>query len=119
MRRKVFHAVGAIALAALAILAARRFAQQATTIAISSRTLQIEDLLQHGRQLEMQRRWGEAVTHYEDALRLFPAEGSLERRFESARLHYDLGRRYADRSSATADAVVGASRHWICTTPCC
>ena len=48
--------------------------------------------------MELQRRWGEAVTCYEDALRLYPDEQSLERRFESARLHYDLGRRYADRS---------------------
>ena len=77
----------------------RAVAQQATTLTISSRTLEVENFLRQGRQLELQRRWGEAlVTHYEDALRLYPDEQSLERRFESARLHYDLGRRYADRS---------------------
>ena len=85
--------------AALAILAASAaIAQQATTLTISSRTLEVENFLRQGRQLELQRRWGEAVTCYEDALRLYPDEQSLERRFESARLHYDLGRRYADRS---------------------
>ncbi len=99
MRRRVLHAVGATCLAALALLvSSAALAQQATTLGFSSRSLQIEDLLQQGQQLELQRRWGEALTHYEDGLRLYPAEGSLERRFESARLHYDLGRRYADRS---------------------
>jgi carboxyl-terminal processing protease len=98
MRRRILHAAGAILFAALTILASAAVAQQAVTLAVSSRTLQVEDLLRQGRQLELQRRWGEAVTHYEDALRAFPDEQSLERRFESARLHYDLGRRYADRS---------------------
>ena len=99
MRRRILHAAGALLFAALAILAASAaVAQQATTLTISSRTLEVENFLRQGRQLELQRRWGEAVTYYEDALRLYPDEQSLERRFESARLHYDLGRRYADRS---------------------
>ena len=110
MPRRVFQAAALIALAALVTLAAPVFAQQATTIAISSRTLQIDDLLQHGQQLEQQRRWGEALAHYEDALRLFPAESSLARRFELARLHYDLGRRYADRSFCSSLAQMPADR---------
>ena len=106
--------------AALAIFAApAAVAQQATTLTISSRTLQIEDLLRQGRQLEVQRRWGEAVTHYEDALRLYPDEQSLERRFESARLHYDLGRRYADRSFCRSLADSRRSRRWTCMPACC
>ena len=44
------------------------------TIGLSSRTLQVEDALRQGQRLESQRRWGEALTHYEDALRLYPAE---------------------------------------------
>jgi carboxyl-terminal processing protease len=72
--------------------------EPSVTLAISDRTLQMENLLRRGQELEVQRRWGEALAHYEDALRLFPEENSLERRFEQARLHYDLGRRYADRS---------------------
>ena len=107
MRRKVLQAVGALWLAALALLASSAaVAQQATTLVLSSRSVQIEDLLRQGRQLELQRRWGEALTHYEDGLRLFPAEQSIERRFESARLHYDLGRRYADRSFCQSLAAV-------------
>jgi carboxyl-terminal processing protease len=83
----------------LAILAAApALAQQGTTIAISTGTGGVADLLQRGNDLEAGRRWGEALTHYEDALRLFPGEASLQRRFEIARLHYDLQRRYADGS---------------------
>ena len=115
MRRRVLHAVGATCLAARLFLFLGSFssaavAQQATTLAVSSRSLQIEDLLRQGQQLESQRRWGEALTHYEDALRLYPAEGSLERRFESARLHYDLGRRYADRSFCQSLAQFSAEK---------
>ena len=77
-------------------------AQPSATIAISDRSLQIDEVLRQGQQLESQRRWGEARGDYEDALHFFPAESSLERRFESARLHYDLGRRYADRSFRTS-----------------
>ena len=111
MRRKVLQAVGAIWLAALALLASSAaIAQQATTLALSSHSVQIEDLLRQGRQLELQRRWGEALTHYEDALRLFPAEQSIERRFDSARLHYDLGRRYADRSFCQSLAQLSAEK---------
>ena len=93
MRRRVLHAAGAI-------LSCRagpscRLGRSCPTghhpRPSAAARLQIEDLLRQGRQLELQRRWGEALTHYEDALRLYPAEGSLERRFESARLHYDLG----------------------------
>jgi carboxyl-terminal processing protease len=72
--------------------------QQPATLAVTSRTLQVDGLLRKGQELESQRRWGEALAHYEDALRLYPEETSFERRFEMARLHYDLGRRYADRS---------------------
>ena len=54
MPRRVFQAAVLIALAALLIPVAPVFAQQGTTIAISSRTLRIDDLLQHGQQLEQQ-----------------------------------------------------------------
>ncbi len=111
MRRKVLQAVGALWLAALALLASSAaIAQQGTTLVLSNHSVQIEDLLRQGRQLELQRRWGEALTHYEDGLRLFPAEQSIERRFDSARLHYDFGRRYADRSFCQSLAELSAEK---------
>jgi len=99
MRRRVLFSGLRVFLAVWAILAvAPALAQQATTIAISTGTDEVKDLLRRGDELEAGRRWGEALTHYEDALRLFPGEASLQQRFEIARLHYDLQRRYADGS---------------------
>jgi carboxyl-terminal processing protease len=97
MRRRVI-AARIVGFAALLLLATVSVAQQSSTIALSARSIQVTTLLERGQQLEGERRWGEALVHYEDALRLFPEESSLERHFELARLHYDLGRRYADRS---------------------
>ncbi len=80
------------------LLGATALAQLPTTITISSRTQEVDDLLKRGRQLELERRWGDALTHYEEALRQFPADGVLQRRFDTARLHYDIQRRSLDRS---------------------
>ena len=64
----------------------------------SARTSALVDLLDRGRALENERRWGEALTHYEEAFRQFPADRDLEQRLQISRMHYDLGRRYNDRS---------------------
>lgn len=86
----------------MAVLALPSVAQQPTnsSVAFSERSIRIDGYLQRGRELEVKRRWGEALAHYEEGLRQFPEENVLEKRFEVARLHYDLGRRYADRSFA-------------------
>lgn len=80
------------------LLGASALAQLPTTIAISNRTHEVDDLLQRGRQLELERRWGDALTHYEEALRQYPGDAALQRRFDTARLHYDIQRRSVDRS---------------------
>ncbi len=64
----------------------------------SNRVAKIGDLLRQGRRLEVEDRWGEALSHYEDAIRVFPGENSLRRRFDFTRMHYDLRRRYGDTS---------------------
>lgn len=69
-----------------------------TTISISTGPTDLGELLQHGRQLELQRRWREALTHYEDAMRRYPTDRSLQQRFGFSRQHYNLQRRYGDRS---------------------
>ena len=61
-------------------------------------TMAANDYLRRGQFLEGERRWGEAVAHYEEAIRQFPADSSLKERFDFARQHYDVARRYADRS---------------------
>ena len=68
---------------------------------------EIQSLLSEGRRLEQEKRWNEALTHYEEAARRFPGEPTFERRFEFARMNFELGRRYAD----------SAFRHSLRTTP--
>ncbi|HEV3004370.1 MAG TPA: S41 family peptidase [Pirellulales bacterium] len=66
----------------------------------------LNDVLDRGRTLESDRRWGEALTLYEDALRLHPSDRHLEQRLRLSRIHYDLGRRYADHSYRDALAAL-------------
>ncbi len=80
------------------LLATTAAAQLPTTITISDPRGEIADVLRRGQQLEQQRRWGEALGHYEDAVRQHPQDTALQQRFDAARLHYDIERRYADRS---------------------
>ncbi len=99
MRRRVYPIGFRACLAALALLLAiPAVAQLPTTITISDPRGEIADVLRRGEHLELQRRWGEALAHYEDAVRQHPQETLLQQRFAAARLHYDLQRRYADRS---------------------
>ena len=64
----------------------------------SSQLIEIGDLLRQGRTLEVEDRWDEALSHYEKAIRSFPNELSLKRRFEFSRMHFDVRRRLADQS---------------------
>jgi carboxyl-terminal processing protease len=56
------------------------------------------EILLRGQKFETQRRWGEALSLYEDAYRSNPAFPGLNSRIDLARIHYDLDRRYADGS---------------------
>ncbi len=58
----------------------------------------LKDALQRGYELEAQQRWGEALVHYEEAVREFPDRRDLWERLTRARSHYDLARRYEDQS---------------------
>ena len=65
----------------------------------------VQDLLVRGQQLESQRRWGEALSHYESAVRTYPQARELADRLAISRVRYDLSRRYIDstfRESLTA-----------------
>ncbi|HEX4132728.1 MAG TPA: S41 family peptidase [Pirellulales bacterium] len=68
------------------------------TPAPPSVTPELPGVLERGQKLETQRRWGEALTLYEEALRNHPHQAALEQRFSTARAHYDLARRYSDNS---------------------
>ena len=69
---------------------------------ISQQPAEVGNLLREGRRLELQKRWGEALSHYEKAIRSFPDEVSLHHRYEKARLNHDVGRRYHDNSFCIA-----------------
>ncbi|MEM8864981.1 MAG: S41 family peptidase [Planctomycetota bacterium] len=58
----------------------------------------IARVLERGGELESQQRWADALSLYEEAVRENPNEPQLQRRFEIARLHFGIERRYADTS---------------------
>jgi carboxyl-terminal processing protease len=58
----------------------------------------VPTVIERGLKLETDRRWGEALTLYEEALRTYPNDATVEQRFSFARAHYDLARRYSDAS---------------------
>ena len=70
MQRRVFSIGFRACLAAIALLLAiPAIAQLPTTITISDPRGDVDELLRRGQQFEQQRRWGEALAHYEDAVR--------------------------------------------------
>jgi carboxyl-terminal processing protease len=70
----------------------------ASAAAMSAAAVVDPQVLVRGQKFEAQRRWGEALSLYEEAYRSNPAFPGLNSRIELARIHYDLGRRYADGS---------------------
>jgi carboxyl-terminal processing protease len=58
----------------------------------------VEELISEGRKFESGDQWGEALSHYEEALRAFPDDKLLIERHDQARIHFDVGRRYHDES---------------------
>jgi len=107
MRRTAIAAVVLLLLAFYAFLTGTAGAQSAGDQAGWMGA--VEELLRRGQELESNRRWADALIHYEDALRQFPTAEALERRFEVSRLHYDLGRRYADASFCDAVGRLGTT----------
>lgn len=59
---------------------------------------ELGDVMAKGRELETSNRWGDALSHYEEALRSHRDNVALQERHELAKLHYSLERRYHDRS---------------------
>jgi carboxyl-terminal processing protease len=59
---------------------------------------ELSEILEQGRQLEAERRWNDALLHYEQAIRQNPGQRDLEFRLDVARIHVDVARRYADSS---------------------
>ena len=86
-----------VAVASLSLFSASSSGQYAPQSPARIATV-LDEVLREGIQLEEERRWGEALSHYEDALRTYPGDRALEQRLNRSRLHYDLARRYNDGS---------------------
>lgn len=67
-------------------------------------------VLEEGRQLESGSRWGEALSHYEEALREHRGNKTLRDRHDVAKLHYSLDRRYNDRSFRKSISALSAQQ---------
>ena len=59
---------------------------------------QVSRVLQKGQQLERERRWGEALAHYEDAVKSHPERRDFHDRLTLSKAHFDVARRYSDGS---------------------
>ncbi len=62
----------------------------------------LAELVEDGKSLEVDRRWQEAIQVYEKILRKAPSQIEIERRLQIVRVHYDVSRRYADKSFVTS-----------------
>ncbi|MFO0819798.1 MAG: S41 family peptidase [Pirellulales bacterium] len=62
----------------------------------------VASVLERGRQLERERRWADALTYYEDAIRTHPTHRELSDRLALAKAHFDVSRRYSDTSFVTS-----------------
>ena len=72
-----------------------------TTLFAQAETTEIQtaqEILGRGAELETQKQWGEALSLYQQAVRKYPENRSLQTRRSVARIHYDVQRRYADSS---------------------
>ena len=86
-----------IALTLVAATAASATMAQVNTPAKHTQS-ELETLLRNGRNLEKKGQWGEALSTYQSALKLDPANERLKTRRAVSRIHYDLDRRYSDGS---------------------
>jgi carboxyl-terminal processing protease len=66
----------------------------------------LSGVLAKGRELEASRRWGDALTHYEESLREHRDSAVLQQRHDLAKLHYSLERRYHDHSFLESISVL-------------
>lgn len=98
MRRTLLYARVFCLSVALLGLAVAPSAYAQTAIRLEEQTPEVGDLLRYGRELELERRWAEALTHYESSLRKHPTNETFRRRLDYSRLHYDVVRRCADQS---------------------
>lgn len=83
---------GGLALPALAR------AQALTAPANQVVATELQRIINEGEALERARRWGEALGHYEAAIKQHPDHTELSERLTRSRVRFDIARRYSDSS---------------------
>ncbi len=68
---------------------------------------EVAKALSAGLELEQKGSWSEALGKYEEALHDFPESAALQQRFDIARVHHSLDRRYSDPSFLGAVRTFG------------
>ncbi|MCA9138311.1 MAG: S41 family peptidase [Planctomycetales bacterium] len=63
-----------------------------------------------GASLERERKWNEAIRHYEKASRDYPDSRQIYQRLVICRLHYDVNRRYGDKSFVASAHTMSSSQ---------
>lgn len=73
-------------------------AQTAQTVSTpqAADPIRLRSLIDEGKQLELDGRWGDALNHYQQALKVLPENPQIKTRRSIARIHFDLRRRYSD-----------------------
>ena len=66
--------------------------------------------IEQGLNLEREHSWAEAIRHYDKHVRQFPEDRTLYQRLIISRLHYDVVRRYQDRSYLKTLDQLGAGQ---------
>jgi carboxyl-terminal processing protease len=76
--------------------------QESPSIPVRQEGDDLAKVLEQGARLEQERRWSDALTHYEEANRHHPNRPDLVQKLTLARAHYDVCRRYSDSSYIAA-----------------
>jgi len=95
----------------LALMAAPQLVRGQESAPVAAKVDATEDLanvFEQGAKLERERRWADALTHYEDANRHHPNQPDLVKRLAIARSHYDVCRRYSDSSFGSTLGTLSA-----------
>ncbi len=86
---------------------------EAAPISLDAQSAPLDALnaaINRGLELERERSWSDAVRHYDESVREFPDNKSLYQRLIISRLHYDVNRRYQDRSFTQSLSQLGTGQ---------
>jgi len=95
----MFLLAALVAMQANAPLARAQGVELAAPVAVAD---DLATVFEKGSRLEGERKWAEALSFYEEALRQHPARIDLQQRVSLSRAHYDVTRRYGDTSFTSA-----------------